>query len=167
MIALTACSDDGGDSDSPGGDRSEAAASESEQAHESATANGDVTVSARGANPMGLTTTDTPPDAEEDTYTAYGQLAVGPGSCFAFRETGARGGDNNPRPLVFPEDTNFTNEGDQSAVEIPGGELTAVGDDMVLDVVSMQLGDLKGLPDACAQGASQTGMIVQGVHEGE
>jgi hypothetical protein len=103
-----------------------------------------------------------PSDEQKDQiYTAYGRLVVGSGSCLALRESGARGGDHSPRPLVFPEDTEFSAEGENPTVTLPGGDPIEVDEDTEFEVVSVELSDLKGLSDACARGTSKTGLVVQ------
>lgn len=176
LLTLTACSDSSEDptattdagettevsestetSEPSGAPESAAAESSTEEIPEGAFA-----VQARGSGPMGLTTSDSPSEEqEEQIYTAYGRLVVGSGSCFALRESGARGGDNNPRPLVFPEDTEFSAQDEKPTITLPGGDPIEVGDQTEFEVVSVPLSDLKGLSDACARGNSQTGLVVQ------
>ena len=129
LLTLTACSDSSEDSTAttdPGettevsestetsepSESSEPSGTPESDAAESSTEEipeGAFAVQARGSGPMGLTTGDSPSEEqEEQIYTIHGRLVVGSGSCFALKEIGARGGDNSPRPLVFPEDTKFS-----------------------------------------------------------
>ena len=175
LLTLTACSDSSEDStattdagettevsestetsEPSGAPESDAAESSTEEVPEGAFA-----VQARGSGPMGLTTGDSPSEEqEEQIYTIHGRLVVGSGSCFAMKETGARGGDNSPRPLVFPEDTKFSAREEKPTVTLPDGDPIEVRDETDFDVVSVPLSDLKGLSDACARGTSKTGLVV-------
>ena len=175
LLTLTACSDSSEDStattdagettevsestetsEPSGAPESDAAESSTEEVPEGAFA-----VQARGSGPMGLTTGDSPSEEqEEQIYTIHGRLVVGSGSCFAMKEIGARGGDNSPRPLVFPEDTEFAAREEKPTVTLPNGDPIEVGDETDFDVVSVPLSDLKGLSDACARGTSKTGLVV-------
>lgn len=118
---------------------------------------GHITVSTSGGGPTAITTEDSP---EGETYGTSGRLVVGPGSCFALKEFGNRGGDNTPRPLVLPVDSEFVTQEGRPSVTLPGKDTVHVGETMDVDVVSMKLSELDGLPDACARGTSQTGLVV-------
>lgn len=118
---------------------------------------GHITVSTSGSGPTAITTEDTP---EGKTYGTSGTLVVGPGSCFALKEFGNRGGDNTPRPLVLPVDSEYVTQGGRPSVTLPDKDTVYVGENMDVDVVSMQLSELDGLPDACARGVSRTGLVV-------
>ena len=175
LLTLTACSDSSEDSpattdpgettevsestetsEPSGAPESDAAESSTEEIPEGAFA-----VQARGSGPMGLTTGDSPSEEqEEQIHTIHGRLVVGSGSCFALKEIGARGGDNSPRPLVFPEDTKFSAREEKPTVTLADGDPIEVGDETDFDVVSVPLSDLKGLSDACARGTSKTGLVV-------
>ena len=175
LLTLTACSDSSEDStattdpgettevsestetsEPSGPHESDAAESSTEEIPE-----GDFAVQARGSGPMGLTTGDSPSEEqEEQIYTIHGRLVVGSGSCFALKEFGARGGDNSPRPLVFPEDTKFSAREEKPTVTLADGDPIEVGDETDFDIVSVPLSDLKGLSDACARGTSKTGLVV-------
>ena len=78
----------------------------------------------------------------------------------AGKEFGNRGGDNTPRPLVLPVDSEYVTQGGRPSVTLPDKDTVYVGENMDVDVVSMQLSELDGLPDACARGASRTGLVV-------
>lgn len=175
LLTLTACSDSSEDSTAttaPGEttevsestETSEPSGTPESDAAESSTEevpDGAFAVQARGSGPMGLTTGDSPSEEqEEQIYTIHGRLVVGSGSCFAMKEIGARGGDNSPRPLVFPEDTEFSAREEKPTVTLPDGDPIEVGDETDFDVVSVPLSDLKGLSDACARGTSKTGLVV-------
>ncbi|HIW92538.1 MAG TPA: hypothetical protein H9870_12875 [Candidatus Corynebacterium avicola] len=180
LLTLTACNDSSEDSTATT-DASEASettaateatdASESTEASESEAAEsstedapeGAFTVQAQGSSPVGLVTNDSPSEEqEEQTYTINGRLIIGPGSCFALKESGSRGGDDLPRPLVVPDGSTFTRDSEQPSITLPDeDEPITVGDDVTLDVVSVQLTDLKGLPDQCARGGSKSGLVVQ------
>ena len=175
LLTLTACSDSSEDStattapgettevsestetsEPSGTPESDAAESSTEEVPDGAFAG-----QARGSGPMGLTTGDSPSEEqEEQIYTIHGRLVVGSGSCFAMKEPGARGGDNSPRPLVFPEDTKFSAREEKPTVTLPDGDPIEVGDETDFDGVSVPLSDLKGLSDACARGTSKTGLVV-------
>lgn len=172
--ALSACSDDDGTTE-PSFTESTSAAAEtvtetvtteatepSETSETSATSEpeipeGHITVSTSGSGPTAITTEDTP---EGERYGTSGTLVVGPGSCFALKEFGNRGGDNTPRPLVLPVDSEFVTQGGRPSVTLPDKDTVYVGESMDVDVVSMQLSELDGLPDACARGTSRTGLVV-------
>lgn len=183
LLTLTACNDSSEDSTATTGapesaattGASEAAdasgstgsteASESDAAEsstEESTEEG-FTVQAQGSSPTGLVTSDAPSEKqEEQTYTINGRLIVGPGSCFALKESGSRGGDDLPRPLVVPEGSTFTRDSEQPSITLPDeDDPITVGDDVTLEVVPVQLTDLKGLPDQCARGGSKSGLVVQ------
>jgi hypothetical protein len=168
---LSACSDDSDTADSADStaapetvtetvttEASETAGtSETSETSETQVPEGHITVSTSGSGPTAITTEDTP---EGETYGTSGTLVVGPGSCFALKEFGNRGGDNTPRPLVLPVDSEFVTQGGRPSVTLPDKDTVYVGENMDVDVVSMKLSELDGLPDACARGASQTGLVV-------
>lgn len=136
----------------------ESEASETSETSETTeTPEGHVAVSASGGGPIALTTQDTP---DGESYGTSGRLVVGPGSCFALKEFGNRGGDNTPRPLVLPVDSEFVTQGGRPSVTLPGKDTVHVGETMDVEVVSKQLNELDGLPDACARGASRSGLVV-------
>ncbi|MDN6706979.1 hypothetical protein [Corynebacterium glyciniphilum] len=132
-----------------------AAATTSEQE----TPEGHIAVSASGGGPIALTTGDTP---EGESQKVSGRLIVGPGSCFALKKPDGRGNEdeNAPRPLVLPVDSEFVTRGDHPSVTLPGRDTVYVGETMDVEAVSMPFNELDGLPDPCARGAAESGLVV-------
>lgn len=120
---------------------------------------GHIAVSSSGGGPIALTTRDTP---EGEPQQVTGRLIVGPGSCFALKRPNGRGndGENAPRPLVLPVGSEFVTRGDRPSVTLPGKDTVYVGETMDVEAVSMPFNELDGLPDPCARGAAESGLVV-------
>lgn len=114
-----------------------------------------ITVEASGSGPIAVTTDDAP-DGESESID--GRLVTGQGSCFALVDTANQ--DGPPAPLILPSDAETVTQQGRPSVTLPGEDTVYVGDLMSVDAVSVQLSDLEGLPDQCAGGGSQTGLMV-------
>lgn len=113
-----------------------------------------ISVSVIGAGPMGLTTVDS---HGANAMAISGRLIVGPGSCFALKDTGVHGA---PLLLVAPAGTEFTTRRGRPAATFPGQGTVFVGDFAQVSGAQVSLDRLDGVPERCTQGGTAMALVV-------
>jgi len=88
-----------------------------------------------------------------DASSAYQELIVGPGGCFALVDV------SEPQLLVFPDDATFVLQEGKPSATIDGTEYL-VGRQFDVDTTEVEKTNVAGIPERCEQGSASTVRIV-------
>lgn len=115
-----------------------------------------ISVEATGDGPVGLAATDPLPETIDEATSVTARLITASGGCFALKQ------NDRPDLVVFGEAAEFTLESERPSVEDPAAGTVRVGERAELTVVAVPTSDVAGIPERCANGASDEVLVVLG-----
>lgn len=115
-----------------------------------------IAVEATGDGPVGLAAIDPLPETLDEATPVTARLITASGGCFALKQ------NDRPDLVVFREGAEFTLEGERPSVEDPAAGTVQVGERAELTVVPVAASDVEGIPERCANGASDEVLVVLG-----
>lgn len=115
-------------------------------------------VEATGDGPVGLAASEPLPVASEidDAASVTARLVTGSGGCFALKE------QDRPDLVVFGDGAEFVLSGERPSVTDPAAGEVRVGERAEVTVVAVPASDVEGIPERCANGASEEVLVVVG-----